>query len=242
MKTEIKNSAKGFLSCLAVVFLCTFFLLPGTAAAHVEEWAEPGYNFKDVQKLLVYDLDMSAVDLESDIAEKNFQSAFWEQVGKQKIEVMNLKKVENRVSLMEYKDIDALRQTDPAAAEEMWQNTMPKVVDAYAKTQYLRYEYTSRVIPAHTEWRTRWVKHTYYDRDGNKHEESIPEEYPEYVQEKTIWTLHQRIRLDVYDAKTGKCIYSRNEARSDDYAGDGKDIFVKIVRNSFKDFLKKGKK
>ena len=69
-----------------------------------------------------------------------------------------------------------------------------------------------------------------------------PEEYPEYVPEKTIWTLHQRVRLDVYDAKTGKCIYSRNEARSDDYAGDGKDIFVKIVRNSFKDFLKKGKK
>ena len=232
---------EGSVSRITLLLLCAFFLLAGTASAHVEQWAEEGYNFKGVQKLLVYDIDLSAVDLESDIAEKNFQSAFWEQVRKQKVEVLTLQKVENRISLMEYKDIDELRKRDPAAAEAMWQNDLPRVVDAYAKTRYLKYDYTSRVIPAHTEWRTRYVTRTYYDRDGNKHEESVPESYPEFVPERTVWTLQQQVRLDVYDAKTGKCIYSRNEVRSDDNAGDGKDIFVKIVRNSFKDFLKKGK-
>lgn len=232
---------KSLALCFAVMLASVFCLLTGTASAHVEDWAEPGYDFKNVKKLLVYDLDMSAVKMDSDIAEKNFQSAFWEQAKKQKIEIINLKRAENQVSLAEYKDIDSLRVKDPAAAEEMWKNTLPRVVDAYAKTQYLRYEYTSRVIPAHTEWRTRWLKHTYYDSAGKKHEEEFPEEYPEYVPEKTIWTLHQQIRFDVYDAKTNACIYSRNEVRSDDYAGDGKDIFVKIVRNSFKDFLKKQK-
>lgn len=239
MMAANRNWEKILVRCFAVMLASVFFLLSGTASAHVEDWSEPGYNFKAIKKILVYDLDTSAVDLETDIAEKNFQSAFWEQAKKQKIEIINLKRAENQVSLAEYKDIDALRIKDPAAAEEMWKNTLPRVVDAYAKTQYLRYEYTSRVIPAHTEWRTRWVKHTYYDREGRKHEESHPEEYPEYVPEKTIWTLHQQVRFDVYDAKTNKCIYSRNESRSDDFAGDGKGIFVKIVRNSFKDFLKR---
>lgn len=231
---------RGFVSRIARLFLCAFFLSTGTASAHVEQWAEEGYDFKSVQRLLVYDIDFSAVNLDSDIAEKNFRSAFWEQAKKQKEDLLTLQKVENRVSLMEYKDIDELRKRDPAAAEAMWQSTLPRVVDAYAKTRYLKYDYTSRVIPAHTEWRTRYVTRTYYDRDGRKHEESIPESYPEFVPEKTVWTLHQQVRLDVYDAKTGKCIYSRNEVRSDDNAGDGKDIFIKIVRNSFRDFLKKG--
>ena len=139
-------------------------------------------------------------------------------------------------------ELDQLREKDPTAAEAMWNTNLPRVVDAYAKMQYLKYEYTSRVIPAHTEWRTRHVRRTFYDRNGNKHEDLVPEEYPEFVPEKTIWTLHQQVRLDVYDAKTGQCIYSRNENRSDDFAGDGKDIFVKIVRNSFKDFVKKCQK
>ena len=225
-------------SKLILFCLCAFCLLTGTAAAHVEQWADPGYNFKGVQKMLVYDFDMSAVKMDSDIAEKNFKSVFWEQVNKQKITVLPLQRVENQVSLLEFKDIDKLRQQNPAAADAMWKKNLPQVVNVYARTKYLQYEYSSRVIPAHTEWRTRYVTYKYYDRDGRKHEESVPEQYPVYVPEKTIWTLTQQVRLDVYDAATDKCIYSRNEVRSDDYAGDGKDIFEKIVRNSFKDFLK----
>ncbi|MBP3781174.1 MAG: hypothetical protein ILA30_05875 [Selenomonas sp.] len=226
--------------CLGFVLLCLclFLLMTGKAFAHVEQWADPGYAFKGVQKMLVYDFDMSAVKLDSDIAEKNFHSVFWEQVNKQKITVLPLQRVENKVSLLEYKDIDKLRQTNPEAAEAMWKKNLSQVVDVYAKTKYLRYDYTSRVIPAHTEWRTRYVTYTYYDRNGNKHHESVPEQYPVYVPERTVWTLTQQVRLDVYDAKTDKCIYSRNEIRSDDDVGDGKDIFEKIVRNSFKDFLK----
>jgi hypothetical protein len=235
----VKTSEKRFWPYMMLFYLLAFFVLSGTASAHVEQWSEPGYNFKNVQKLLVYDLDTSAVDLESDIAEKNFQNDYWEQAKKQKMTVLTEQRAANQISLLEYKDIDQLREKDPTAAEAMWNTNLPRVVDAYAKMQYLKYEYTSRVIPAHTEWRSRYVRRTFYDRDGNKHEDLIPEEYPEFVPEKTIWTLHQQIRFDVYDAQTGKCIYSRNESRSDDYAGDGRDIFVKIVRNSFKDFVKK---
>ena len=239
---SVKPSEKRLYPQIILLYLLVFFVLTGTASAHVEQWAETGYNFKSIQKLLVYDLDTSAVDLESDIAEKNFQNAYWEQAKKQKITVLTEQRAANQISLLEFKDIDQLRQKDPAAAEAMWNNTLPRVVDAYAKMQYLKHEYTSRVIPAHTEWRTRHVRRTFYDRNGNKHEDLVPEQYPEFVPEKTIWTLHQQVRFDVYDAKTGQCIYSRNENRSDDYAGDGKDIFVKIVRNSFKDFVKKCQK
>ena len=63
-------------SKLILFCLCAFCLLTGTAAAHVEQWADPGYNFKGVQKMLVYDFDMSAVKMDSDIAEKNFKSVF----------------------------------------------------------------------------------------------------------------------------------------------------------------------
>lgn len=237
-----KTFGERFFPQVVLVYLMAFLLLTGTASAQVEQWTESGYNFKGVQKLLVYDLDISAVKLESDIAEKNFINDYWEQAKKQKIAILTEQRAANQISLLEFKDIDRLRQTNPAAAEEMWKTNLPKVVDAYAKMQYLKYEYTSRVVPAHTEWRTRYIRHTYYDRDGRKHEERIPEQYPEFVPEKTIWTLHQQIRFDVYDAKTDQCIYSRNEVRSDDYAGDGRDIFVKIVRNSFKDFVKKCQK
>lgn len=239
MAWGILLSARRFCGVFLMAFFCAGVLLSGTASAQVERWAEEGYDFKKVKRLLVYDMDCSKANLGTDITEKNFVSVFWEQTMAQKIEVLNLQKVENKVSLLEYEDIDQLRKTDPGAAEAMWNRVMPQVVDAWAKTQYLKHDYTSRVIPAHTEWRTHYRNRVWYDRDGKKHEESVPEVYPEFVPERTVVTLHQQVRLDVYDAKTGKCIYSRNEVRSDDDVGDGKDIFEKIIRNTFKDFVKK---
>lgn len=95
MREAKRKWGKSFPVCFAAMLASVIFLLTGTASAHVEDWAQPGYNFKAIKKILVYDLDISEVNLETDIAEKNFQSAFWEQAKKQKIEIINLKRAEN---------------------------------------------------------------------------------------------------------------------------------------------------
>lgn len=224
---------------LVPLVLMLIFCQTLSAEAKIDKWSDTNYPFKSIKAVYIENIKLAAPGL-SDIETKNLQTDFWKQVNReQPYTVITYEQLIRKLSLSEGRDLDALRNSNPAAFDDYMRNNMSRVVTAYAKTVMDEYKIGSYVVPAHTEWRTRYVKDHYYDRDGNRHETTREERYPEFVPERTVYTDTIHMRLDVYDAKTHQVIFSREEYRTDDNSRDLSGMFGEITRGCLRDFREK---
>lgn len=217
------------LGALTVLLLVS----TGIAEAGKTDWRDPNYNFKAVQSAWIEDIDLSAVKLYSDIQEKGLQQYYREQVNRPKWQVLTTEQIDRKISLQEWKDMTELRVKDPAAAKALWKKDLGNFVSVYVTAALTRYDETSYVIPAHTEWQTREEKDTFKDKDGKEQTITRTYEVPVYVPDRTVWVGNVTVRYDLIDAKTDAVIFSREDVRNDE--GDLKDIYELSVRSFFRE-------
>ena len=217
------------LGALTVLLLVS----TGIAEAGKTDWRDPNYNFKAVQSAWIEDIDLSAVKLDSDIQEKGLQQYYREQVNRPKWQVLTTEQIDRKISLQEWKDMTELRVKDPAAAKALWKKDLGNFVSVYVTAALTRYDETSYVIPAHTEWQTREEKDTFKDKDGKEQTITRTYEVPVYVPDRTVWVGNVTVRYDLIDAKTDAVIFSREDVRNDE--GDLKDIYELSVRSFFRE-------
>ena len=204
----------------AIALLLTTSL--GVAEAGKTDWRDSQYDFSTIQTVWVDDIDLTKVGL-NDIQEKSLQQYYHEQEKRPQWNVLNREQINRKISLLTWKDMDALTASDPEKAQELWTQNLGKVVNGYVTASLTRYEPSSYVIPAHTEWQSREEEDTYTDRDGKTQTVRRRYDVPVYVPDRTVWVGNVTVRFDLHDATDGRIIFSREDARSDE--GDLKDIY-----------------
>ena len=214
----------------AIALLLTTSL--GVAEAGKTDWRDSQYDFSTIQTVWVDDIDLTKVGL-NDIQEKSLQQYYHEQEKRPQWNVLNREQINRKISLLTWQDMDALTASDQEKAQELWTQNLGKVVNGYVTASLTRYEPSSYVIPAHTEWQSREEEDTYTDRDGKTQTVRRRYDVPVYVPDRTVWVGNVTVRFDLHDATDGRIIFSREDARSDE--GDLKDIYELSVRSFFRE-------
>ncbi len=206
----------------------------GPAEAGKTDWRDSHYNFKSIQTVFVEDIDFSQADIDNDILKKRFQQYYHDQENRPKWQVLSKADIERKISLSEWQDMDTLRAKEPEKAKELWNKDLAKVVNAYVTAAVTRYEITSYIVPAHTEWETQESTDTYTDKDGKIQTIKHTYQVPVYVPDRTVYVKHVTIRYDLHDAATGATIFSREDVRDED-GGDREDMYELSVRSFFRE-------
>ena len=187
-------------------------LLPQAASAEKTDWKDSSYDFSRVKRVLVYDVDLSVPDFSSNLKAHKYQSDFPQYAKKMGCEILTEEQARRRISLAIGVDLDGLANTDPARANQLFAENLSAVADAWVKSRVLKWENGN------------WVNDYYYV--------TVPVTYP--PRRVDVSTLN--MSFEVYDAKTGKMIFGREDDRDrEDYdAQDG--MYERICKSFFSDF------
>ena len=95
------------------------------------------------------------------------------------------------------------------------------------------------IVPEHTVWEQKTMYRTRRDRDGNKYEEryyiTVPVTYPP----RRVDTSDLVVNFEVYDARTGKMVFGREDNRTREDAVAQVGMFGRMCNSFFSDFNKK---
>ena len=211
-------------------------LLPQAASAEKTDWKDKSYDFSKVHRVLVYDVDLSAVNFSSDLKAHKYANDFPEYSKKMGCEVVTYEQAWRRVSLAIGVDLDQLAKTDPDKAVALFQENASKAVDAWVNSRVLKWENSYYIQPERTVWEQKRVDRSYRDRNGRWVNDyyyiTVPVTYP--PRRVDVSTLN--MSFEVFDARTGKMIFGREDDRDrEDYeAQDG--MYERICKSFFGDF------
>ena len=211
-------------------------LLPQAASAEKTDWKEKAYDFSRVRRVLVYDVDLSAAQSNSDLKTHKYKNDFPGFAKKLDCEVVTEEQARRQISLAVGVDLDALARTDPGRAQALFTENLPKVADAYIKSRVLKWENSYYIKPEHTVWEQKRVNRSYRDRNGNWVDDyyyvTVPVTYP--PRRVDVSTLN--MSFEVYDARTGKMIFGREDDRDrEDFEAQG-GMYERICKSFFGDF------
>ncbi len=114
--------------------------------------------------------------------------------------------------------------------------------DLYIECKIKKWKDDYYIIPEHTVWEQKTMYRTKRDRDGNKYEEkyyiTVPVTYPP----RRVDTSDLVVNFEVYDAKTGKMVFGREDDRNREDPKAQLGMFGRMCSSFFYDFWKKIKK
>ena len=215
--------------------LIIILLLLGTGLSEAgkTDWRDDKYNFKAVQTAWVEDIDLSGVKLDNDILPKRLQEYYHQQETRPHWQVLTKTQLMRKMSLLAWEDLDVLAAKDPEAFKARWAAELPKFVNVYVTAALTRYDESSYVIPAHTEWESRTEEDTYTDDKGKEHTVTHTYEVPVFVPDQTVWVSHVTVRFDLHDAATGAVVFSREDVRHD--TDSMEEVYQLSVRSFFRE-------
>ena len=229
-----------------LVLTLTFCSLVFLPAAHAERFdlADKDFDFHQIKTMLIYDPDVELMkqadpvgsDLMIRVAMADYQK---EGADEAPYALLSPDQLSRKISLQLGRDLDRMMQEDPEQAGSLLTANCGQFIDAYIRTVLTEYHTGSYMVPAHTEWKQIEESDTYTDRDGHQHTITHTRQIPQYIPDVTVNTATVRLRFIVYNAKTGKEIFARDDSRTDDYSTDLRDAYKKVVHSFFRDLKKK---
>ena len=214
-------------------------LLPQSASAEKTDWKDNSYSFSTVQRILLYDPNFSAVKGQemTEFAEKIASSAYPQQAARGKCEVITLSQAIQRLSRLLGTDVDALAVSNPAKAKALLDENILQIADAWVLCKVTDWKNGSYVVPERTVWETRTVRSSHGDKRTYTY--SVPVTYPPY----TVKYSRCNVEFELYDARTGKMVFARRDARDKEGGYDNQEgMFERITKSFFDDVGKKAKK
>lgn len=197
-----------------LLVLCLLMAYPLAVSAEKINWVDEHYDFTRVKKAIVYDVvvvDKSEID--NDL-----------------IEAVMLEEYLKTAARPPYKMIRADKTVAISPGSPL------EGADIYVMAEMLKWHNDSYVVDAYTSWETRTSTRKVKWSDGTWHEERYNYTVPVYHPARTVPTSTVRVRFDVYDAKTGKKVMSRDELRKRDNSDHGQQgIFGRISKKFFDD-------
>ncbi len=223
---------------LARIFLLGLWLtlLPLTASAEKVDWSEPGYDFGRIYRVLLADLDTGAAEFSSSLMARKAQDDYLRYAGKMNCQIVTGEQARRQISLILGVDLDGLFRSDPARAQVLYRENLPRVADVWVTGKVKRWQNDYYIVPERTVWEQRRVERGGYDSHGRWRNESyyitVPVTYPPHRVDVSKLTM----AFEVYDARTGRMVLGREDIRDrEDYnAQDG--MFERICKSFFGDF------
>lgn len=219
-----------------LLVLCVL-MMAQTVFAEKIDYKDPNFNFKTIKNIAVYDMSFEAVDLNNDILERSLNTTYVNTASKEKLPVMSYSTLLRKMSLTIGTDMDLLAENNYEEFNRIYKMHLSKVVDAWVEADVIEYKSDSIYHPPYTTWERRTESTHVYDNWGNRvrvdEEILVPVEHPGYYE--TVF--YETVEFHVFDAKTGREVFSRQEirSRSDD---DGRGMFGRICSSFFKDLRK----
>jgi len=211
----------------AVTFLVALMSLPQFVSAEKTDWSDKSYNFRKVRTIVIFDIDESRIpdDVGNAIIRK-IEGDYNSNANKLKCEVLTENQARRLLNL-------------PNASQNALKNVVADIADLWIECKITKWKSSYHIVPARTVWekerRTRryrnswgeWAEETYYER--------VPVTYPPH----RVDTSDIIADFEVYDARTGNVVFSREDDRSRDDENAQKDMFGRMCNSFFSDFGKK---
>ena len=206
-----------FKICFAVFFAFAFTL--SVANAEKTNWEDKTYDFKRAQKVVVYNFtNRDTAEFNDDIMLQVIKDEFWKQA----------KNFHN------YTVIEGQGAPDTGKPLEG--------ADLYIVTDLVNWHDDSYTRPGYTSWETRHEKRRVHRSDGSSYDEDYSYSVPVHHPPTTVYTSSVRVKFNVFDAKTGKRVYARDDNRDRDDKHAQQGMFGRIVHSFFEDFNSKLRK
>lgn len=234
-----------------ILLIMSLFLVIPQVHAEKIDFIDKEYNFKTIKAVYICNINLDLLNSPdahcvvkgSDLVEKVLQQDYWDNAKKFAVyDAYNHEQTLRKLSLLTGKNIDQMIAEDKSTGEQFFNENIHLLADAYVRSTLLAYYDDYYIIPAHTEWRSVTEYDDYYDKDGHKHTRSRTIQVPEFVPAESVRTANVRIRFSLIDSKTGKEIFSREEARCNTYTTDCQECYRQTVRSFFRDLKGKIKK
>lgn len=109
-----------------------------------------------------------------------------------------------------------------------------KVADVFVEADLMTYQTDQYFVPAHTEWHTDYRDVTWYDHHGHPHYATQSYDYPVYVPDHYVPAASVAMRFNVYDAQSGRAVFSREESRVRSSSNDMRGVYNRIIDSFYK--------
>lgn len=218
---------KDLKNIFGLFLLLAVMILPQVASAEKTDWKDDSYNFRRIRTVVVLNLDNRAdLSYVGRPIQMKVDSDYFNNSKKLKCQVLSEEQARRMLGMQ-------------GVSQENLKRNLSSIADAWIEGSIVRWRDSSRVVPARTVWeerkRTRrvidlwgdWIEETYY--------ETVPVTYPPY----TVYTSDIIANFEVYDAATGRAIFSREDNRSRDDRDAQKDMFGRMCNSFYEDLAKK---
>ncbi len=223
-----------FKKVFSVVLLLAMMSLPQIVSAEKTDWFDRNFNFRNIRSVIVFDATSNQGMGGDSITRRNLQDVYIQNAQK------NLRcNIITEAQAQRMLNIDSLAYSNPMQARHVIMQNAYQIADAWVVANVDAWDDSSYVKPGYTIWEQRRQTRRYYDRHGNRHEETyyiqVPVNYP--PQRVDVSTI--QMTLQVYEARRGELIFARKDVRDrEDYQAQ-KGMFGRICNSFFEDFGKK---
>ena len=212
-------------------------VLPQTVSAEKTDWFDRSYNFRNIRTVIVFDTAFRpGTDYGGSIEARNLQDSFAQNSSKLKCNVLT--EAEARRELAYRLGINFNMMSYEQSRQVIMQNAY-QIADAWVTGVVDNLDHSYYVQPARTVWEQRRETRKYYDRWGNRREETYYVQVPVTYPPRRVDTTSIQMTLEMYEARNGALIFARKDVRDrEDYHAE-KGMFGRIANSFFEDVGKK---
>lgn len=211
----------------SVMLLLAFMILPQIVSAEKTDWKDDGYNFRRIRTIVVLDLNNEAdLSYVGRTIQMKVDGDYFNNSRKLKCEVLTENQARRMLGMQN-------------ASQSALKKNLSSIADAWIEGGITEWRSRSRVVPARTVWeekkRTRRIRNRWGDWIEESYYETVPVTYPPY----TVYTSDIIANFEVYDARTNRVIFAREDNRSRDDRDAQKDMFGRMCNSFYEDLAKK---
>ena len=223
-----------------VILLLAMLALPQNVSAEKTDWFDRNFNFRNIKSIIVFDVTTSpGVNYGGPVVFRNMQDTLYQNSRKLKCNVITEAQAYRTLGYQLGMNLESLAYSNPMQARQIVMQNAYRIADAWILSNVDRLANDYYIEPERTVWEQRKETRHYYDRYGNRREETyyiqVPVTYP--PRRVDISTLEMTMQM--YEARRGDMIFARKDVRDrQDYQAQA-GMYGRMTNSFFEDVGKK---
>ena len=223
-----------------VILLLAMLTLPQNVSAEKTDWFDRNFNFRNLRTIIVFDVTANpGVNYGGSVVYRNMQDTLYQNAKKLKCNVITESQAYRTLGYQLGMNLESIAYSNPLQARQIVMQNAYQIADAWILSNVDRLANDYYIEPERTVWEQKKETRRYYDRHGNRREETyyiqVPVTYP--PRRVDISTLE--MTLQVYEARRGDMIFARRDVRDrQDYQAQA-GMYGRITNSFFEDVGKK---
>ena len=223
-----------------VILLLAMLTLPQNVSAEKTDWFDRNFNFRNLRTIIVFDVTASpGVNYGGSVVYRNMQDTLYQNAKKLKCNVITESQAYRTLGYQLGMNLESIAYSNPLQARQIVMQNAYQIADAWILSNVDRLANDYYIEPERTVWEQKKETRRYYDRHGNRREETyyiqVPVTYP--PRRVDISTLE--MTMQVYEARRGDMIFARRDVRDrQDYQAQA-GMYGRITNSFFEDVGKK---